>query len=124
MWRLQINASQNSVTLNATAIIVRIVNNHLIIIIISIITITYHEERKIQAVTVMRVRMWATSPWGGHSSWYALDIRGLFSQYDIEKKRVLQIPLALKLKEIIHQDVFAPVLLEVRGCLCPRLGHL
>ena len=59
------NASQNSVTFNMAVTIV----------IISIILITYQEERKIQAVTVMRVRMWATSPWGGHSNWYALDIK-------------------------------------------------
>ena len=65
MWCLQINISQNSVTFNVAVIIV---------IISIIITITYQEERKIQAVTVMRVRMWATSPWGGHSSWYALDM--------------------------------------------------
>ena len=57
------NESQNSVIFNVVVIM----------IIISIITITYQEERKIQAVTVMRVRMWATSPWGGHNSWYALD---------------------------------------------------
>ena len=63
MWRLQMNESQNSVTFNVVVIM----------IIISIILITYQEERKIQAVTVIRVRMWATSPWGGHNSWYALD---------------------------------------------------
>ena len=49
-------------------------HNHLIIIKISIL-ITYQEERKIQAVTVMRLRMWATSPWGGHNNWYALDMK-------------------------------------------------
>ena len=65
MWRLQMNESQNSVTFNVVVIM----------IIISIITITYQEERKIQAVTVMRVRMWATSPWGGHNNWYALDMK-------------------------------------------------
>ena len=63
--RLQINASQNSAKFNVAVIM----------IIISIITITYQEERKIQAVTVMRVRMWATSPWGGHNNWYALDMK-------------------------------------------------
>ena len=89
MWRLQMNASQNSVTFNMAVTIV----------IISIILITYQEERKIQAVTVMRVRMWATSPWGGHSSWYALDIRGLFSQYDIEKKESYKSPWLSNLKE-------------------------
>ena len=68
-------------------------------ILVSIIIITYQEERKIQAVTVMRVRMWATSPWGGHSSWYALDIRGLFSQYDIEKKESYKSPWLSNLKE-------------------------
>ena len=65
MWRLQMNASQNSVTFNMAVTIV----------IISIILITYQEERKIQPVTVIRVRMWATSPWGGHNSWYALDMK-------------------------------------------------
>ena len=65
LWRLQMNESQNSVTFNVVVIM----------IIISIIIITYQEERKIQAVTVMRVRMWATSPWGGHNNWYALDMK-------------------------------------------------
>ena len=29
---------------------------------------SYQAERKMQAVTVTRVRMWAMSPWGGHTT--------------------------------------------------------
>lgn len=35
----------------------------------------YQAERKMQAVTVIRVRMWATSPWGGHVPWHEVFIK-------------------------------------------------
>ena len=42
----------------------------------------YQAERKMQAVTVIRVRMWATSPWGGHVPWHEVFIKMSWQEWD------------------------------------------
>ena len=42
----------------------------------------YQAERKTQAVTVIRVRMWATSPWGGQVPWHEVFIKMSWQEWD------------------------------------------